>query len=76
MIIVGISQWHNSSLCVIENGEFKGLCYFDLNHQINHPDIIRSLIRPMENDRDSKHIIQSYMRRNKNLKIVKFDQDV
>ena len=23
MVIVGISQWHNSSLCIIENGEVK-----------------------------------------------------
>ena len=23
MIIVGISQWHNSSICILENGEIK-----------------------------------------------------
>ena len=52
-----------------------GVGYFDLNHQISHPDIIRSIITPMENDRDAQHIIQSYMRRNKRLKIVKLQAD-
>ena len=58
------------SALLIENGEFKGVGYFDLNHQISNLDIIKSLITPMENNRDAQHIIQSYMRRNKKLKIV------
>ena len=63
------------SALLIENGTFMGVGYFDLNHQISHPDIIRSIITPMENDRDAQHIIQSYMRRNKRLKIVKLQAD-
>ena len=63
------------SALLIENGVFMGVGYFDLNHQISHPDIIRSIITPMENDRDAQHIIQSYMRRNKRLKIVKLQAD-
>ncbi|MBW4968878.1 GIY-YIG nuclease family protein [Croceibacter atlanticus] len=63
------------SALLIENGIFMGVGYFDLNHQISHPDIIRSIITPMENDRDAQHIIQSYMRRNKRLKIVKLQPD-
>ena len=63
------------SALLIENGLFMGVGYFDLNHQISHPDIIRSIITPMENDRDAQHIIQSYMRRNKRLKIVKLQAD-
>jgi len=55
---------------LIENGIFKGIGFFDLNHQINNREILSSLITPMENDRDTQHIIQSYMRRNKRLKIV------
>lgn len=63
------------SALLIENGIFMGVGYFDLNHQISHPDIIKSIITPMENDRDAQHIIQSYMRRNKRLKIVKLQAD-
>ena len=58
------------SVFLIENGIFKGMGFFDLNHQINNRAILASLITPMENNRDTKHIIQSYMRRNKRLKIV------
>ena len=59
------------SAILIEDGIFKGLGFFDLNHQINNLDILRSLITPMENNKDAQHIIQSYMRRNKRLKVVK-----
>lgn len=58
------------SALLIEDGEFKGIGYFNLNHQINHIDIIRSIITPMANNRDAQHIIQTYMRKNKKLKII------
>ncbi|NRB59214.1 MAG: GIY-YIG nuclease family protein [Winogradskyella sp.] len=60
------------SVVLIENGVFRGLGFFDLNYQINNPDILQTLITPMENNRDTQHIIQSYIRRNKRLKIVEF----
>ena len=58
------------SVFLIENGVFKGMGFFDLYHQINNKEILQSLITPMENNRDNQHIIQSYMRRNKRLKII------
>ncbi len=58
------------SALLVEDGEFKGIGYYNLNHQVNHLDIIRSIITPMTNDRDAQHIIQSYLRRNKKLKII------
>lgn len=61
------------SALLVEDGEFKGIGYFNLNHQINNLDIIRSIITPMKNDRDAQHIIQSYLRRNSRLKIVQLD---
>lgn len=61
------------SVIVIENGEFKGLGFYELNHQINNPEVLLSLITPMSNNRDNQHIIQSYVRRNKKrLKINTF----
>ena len=60
------------SALLIEDGNFKGVGYYNLNHQINNLDIIKSIITPMTNDRDAQHIIQSYLRRNKKLKIVQF----
>jgi DNA polymerase-3 subunit epsilon len=59
------------SAILIKNGVFKGVGFFNLNYQINNIEILESIITPMENNRDTQHIIQSYMRRNKKLKIVK-----
>ena len=61
------------SVILIENGEYKGYGFFNLNFQINNPDILKSVINSMTNDRDTQHIIQGYLRKNKNLKVVKFD---
>ena len=61
---------HEKSVVLVEDGIFKGIGFFDLNHQINNREILESLITPMENNRDTQHIIQSYMRRNKRLKII------
>jgi DNA polymerase-3 subunit epsilon len=58
------------SVVYIENGVFKGLGFFDLNYQINNLQVLESIITPMESNRDTQHIIQNYLRRNKNLKIV------
>lgn len=63
------------SVFLIENGSFKGMGFFDLNHQINNRAILSSLITPMENNRDTQHIIQNYMRRNKRLKIVELNKN-
>ena len=61
------------SVIYIENGIFKGFGFFDLNYQINTLEVLESIITPMENNRDTQHIIQSYLRRNKNLKIVQIN---
>lgn len=60
------------SALLVEEGEFKGMGYFNLNHQLNNIDIVRSIITPMKNDKDARHIIQSYLRKNKKLKIIQF----
>ena len=58
---------------LIENGIFKGLGFFNLNYQINNIEVLSSIITPMENNRDTQHIIQSYLRKNNRLKLVYFD---
>ena len=60
------------SAILIEDGVFKGIGYFNLNYQINNSHIIKSLITPMENNRDVQHILKNHLRKNKKLKIVKF----
>ncbi len=60
------------SAILIDNGVFKGICYFNLNFQINNIDILRSLVTPMQDNRDVHHIIKSYLRKNKKLKIINY----
>ncbi len=59
------------SAILIESGVFKGLGFFNLNYQINNYEVLRSLITPMQNNRDTQHIIQNYMRKNRKLKVLK-----
>jgi len=58
------------SVILIENGIYKGYGFYNLNYQINNPEILKSIINPMQDSRDVQHIIQNYLRRNKVLKIV------
>jgi DNA polymerase-3 subunit epsilon len=60
------------SAILIENGVFKGLGFFNLNYQINNIEVLESIITPMKNNRDTQHIIQSYLRRNNRVKIILF----
>ena len=59
------------SAILIESGVFKGLGFFNLNYQINNYEVLKSLITPMQNNRDTQHIIQNYMRKNRKLKVLK-----
>ncbi len=58
------------SCILIEKGAFKGFGYYSLNFQIQNPEVLKSIIRPMQDNRDAQHIIQSYLRRHKVLKVV------
>lgn len=58
------------SAILIKDGVFQGLGFFNLNYQINNIEVLESIITPMENNRDTQHIIQSYLRRNKKVKQI------
>lgn len=58
------------SVILIENGQYKGFGFFNLNFQITNTEVLRSIITPMQDNRDAQHIIQGYLRKNKVLKIV------
>ena len=60
------------SVVLVENGVYKGFAFFDLNYQINNPDVLRNIITPMQNNRDVKNILQSHIRKSKFLKIINF----
>lgn len=60
------------SAILIENGIYKGYCFYDLNYQITNVEVLKNIIIPMQNNRDTRTIIQSYLRKNKVLKVMKF----
>ena len=60
------------SAILIENGVYKGYCFYELNYQITNVDILKNILIPMQNNRDVKTIIQSYLRKNKVFKIINF----
>ena len=58
------------SVIWIDNGIYKGYAFYDLNYQINKPEILRTIINLVKHTRESQHIIQNYLRRNKTMKLI------
>ncbi len=58
------------SAILIKKGAFRGLGYYDLNHQINNIHILESIITPMKGDANTSHIIESYLRKKRVLKVL------
>ena len=73
MVIVDRGRTHDErSAIVIQNGQLSGYCFYDLNYQINNLEILQKIIIPMQNNRDSKNIIQGYLRKHKVMKVIPF----
>ncbi len=63
------------SVILIENGVYKGFGFYNLNYQINNPAVLKSIITPMSNNRDAQHIIQTYLKKRRVLKIIPLATD-
>jgi DNA polymerase-3 subunit epsilon len=63
---------HEHSAVLIENGIYKGYAFYDLNYQIRNIDILKNILIAMQNNRDTRTIIQSQVRRSKSLKLLYF----
>ncbi len=59
------------SAIYIKDGSFQGIGFFNLNYQINNINVLESIITKMDNNKDIQHVIQSYLRKHKRLKIIK-----
>jgi DNA polymerase-3 subunit epsilon len=60
------------SAILIQNGIYKGYAFYDLNYQISTIEILNNIIVPMQNNRETRNIIQSHLRKNKNVKVISF----
>jgi len=57
---------------LIENGIYKGYAFYDLKSSISRIENLKNIVIPMQNNRDARNIIQSYLRKDKLMKIVSF----
>ncbi|RZJ35366.1 MAG: exonuclease [Flavobacterium sp.] len=57
---------------LIENGIYKGYAFVDLNYQVNNLPILRNLITPMHNRRETKGLIQNHILKSRSAKIITF----
>jgi DNA polymerase III subunit epsilon len=60
------------SAILIENCVYKGYAFYDLNYQIQNPEVLKNILIPMQNNRDVKNIIRGYVRKSKFLKVINF----
>src|SRR5690554_6725508 len=58
------------SLIWIANGKVKGYGFYDLNHQITNPDILKNIVSPIVDVQNATHIIQKHIQTHNVLKIV------
>ena len=73
MVIIDKGRSHDErSAILIENGIYKGYCFYSLNFQVNNIDILRNIIIPMQSNRDTKNIIQRFLRKHKVQKVLTF----
>lgn len=71
MLIIDLGRAVDERSAVwVEQGVLRGFTYFNLNFQITNLDVLSTLITPLEHNKDAKHIIQSYLRRHKRLKVI------
>jgi DNA polymerase-3 subunit epsilon len=70
MVIVEKGRTVNErSAVLVENGVYKGYTFYDLNYQITNIEILKNILIPMQNNRDTRNI-QGHIRKNKGFKII------
>lgn len=58
------------SLICVENGKVVGYGFYDLNHQITKPEILKNIINPVTDVQNVTHVVHKYLRSNNVLKII------
>jgi DNA polymerase-3 subunit epsilon len=75
LLIIDKGRNHDErSIILIQNTEYKGFGYTDLNYQINNLDMVKNLITPMKNSRAARHILQSFIRKNKVKQVIDLNE--
>ena len=73
MLIIDIGRHQaEQSVVLIENNEYVGNTFVDLNHQINNIEILRNLVPVESLDYHNNSLIKNYLQKNKVKKIIRF----
>ncbi|MFM6936236.1 MAG: GIY-YIG nuclease family protein [Aquirufa sp.] len=73
MILIDRGRTLNERAAIlIENGIYRGYTFYDLNYQTTNIDVLKTIIIPMQHNRDVKTIIQGQIRKSKTLKVISF----
>ncbi len=60
------------SVVLVENNILLGFCFVDLAYQIEHAEVLKSLLTPIKNSQMNRHVFKTYLQKNKVEKIVRF----
>jgi len=60
------------SVVLIENNQYIGNTFVDLNYQISNIEILRNLVTTEKNDNRNRYLIKNYLRQHKVQKIIRF----
>ncbi|WCM42490.1 exonuclease [Flavobacterium sp. CBA20B-1] len=63
---------NEKSVVVIENGIFKGYCFFDLNYQVLNTDVLQKKLIQLVYTKDVLNIIKHYLYTKKDYKLLSF----
>ncbi len=55
---------------LLKDGNLEGYGYYNLNHQLSNPGILKRIITPLTSNADMRHLLQDYLRRHKVVKII------
>ncbi len=72
MILVAEGRTESEkSIIVIEQGKLKSYGYAELEHQINHIDILNNLLIPLTDSQDNRYIVKSSIMKNRVQRIIR-----
>ncbi len=72
IIVLKGRHFNEKSAVVIDEGVFKGYCFFDLNYQILNTDVLHKILIPLVYTKDSLNTIKNYVSTKKDFKTINF----
>ena len=75
LLIVDKGRSHDErSIILMQNTQYKGFGYVNLNYQINNLDTVKAIITPMKNSHAARHILQLFLRKNKVKQVIDLNE--